>query len=177
MSVFAIVFISLHDKTELMKKLVVLSMSVLLLVTGVMAQAPVSPLAEGVKLLNYEKNKSALDFFKTKRTVFLVWNLTKKTLILVWNTTKKHDFYLWNLAMFRRIIDFHLKKWKTDDFRKPLLLRGARQVGKTFAVRQLGKQFSSFVEINFEKLEGAAALFEKDLDPDRLILALSLLLF
>jgi len=69
--------------------------------------------------------------------------------------------------MFKRIIDFHLARWKTDPFRKPLLLRGARQVGKTYAVRRLGKQFKSFVEINFEKLEGAASLFDKDLTPDR----------
>jgi tetratricopeptide (TPR) repeat protein len=47
-----------------MKKLVVLLMSVALVNTGINAQAPVSPLAEGVKLLNYEKNKSALTFFK-----------------------------------------------------------------------------------------------------------------
>jgi predicted AAA+ superfamily ATPase len=77
--------------------------------------------------------------------------------------------------MFKRIIDFHLEKWKVDPFRKPLILRGARQVGKTYAVRRLGKGFKSFVEINFERLDGAAALFEKNLAPDRLILALSLL--
>lgn len=77
--------------------------------------------------------------------------------------------------MFKRIIDFHLSKWQKDHFRKPLILRGARQVGKTYAVRRLGKQFKSFVEINFEKLEGAALLFEKDLTPERLILAISLL--
>ena len=77
--------------------------------------------------------------------------------------------------MFKRIIDFHLNKWKIDPFRKPLILRGARQVGKTYAVRRLGRKFKSFVEINFEALEGAASLFEKDLAPDRLILALSFL--
>ena len=77
--------------------------------------------------------------------------------------------------MFKRIIDFHLDRWKIDPFRKPLLLRGARQVGKTYAVRKLGQQFKSFVEINFERLEGAASLFEKDLAPERLILSLSLL--
>lgn len=77
--------------------------------------------------------------------------------------------------MFKRIIDFHLSQWKINPFRKPLLLRGARQVGKTYAIRKLGKQFKSFVEINFERLEGAADLFEKDLAPDRLILSLSLL--
>ncbi len=77
--------------------------------------------------------------------------------------------------MFRRIIDLHLLQWKSDPFRKPLLLRGARQVGKTYAVRKLGEQFDSFVEINFERLEGAASIFEKDLAPEKMILSLALL--
>lgn len=84
-------------------------------------------------------------------------------------------FLPWKTAIFKRIIDFHVDRWKTDPFRKPLLLRGARQVGKTYAIRRLGGQFQSFVEINFERLEGAAAIFDKDLDPKRLILSLSLL--
>ena len=50
----------------------------------------------------------------------------------------------------RRFIDHYLIDWKTDRFRKPLLLRGARQVGKTHAVRKLGKSFDDFVEINFQ---------------------------
>ncbi len=78
--------------------------------------------------------------------------------------------------MFKRIIDFHLDKWKTNKFRKPLILRGARQVGKTYAVRRLGRKFKSFVEVNFERLEGAASIFEKDLIPEKIILSLSLLL-
>ena len=75
--------------------------------------------------------------------------------------------------MFKRIIDFHFDIQKTNSFRKPLVLRGARQVVKTCAVRKLGKKFKSFVGVNFERLEGAASLFENDLSPDRLILALS----
>ncbi|MBS0623658.1 MAG: ATP-binding protein [Verrucomicrobia bacterium] len=78
--------------------------------------------------------------------------------------------------MFKRIIDFHLDKWKNDPFRKPLILRGARQVGKTCAVQRLGQHFKFFAEVNFEKLSGAAELFEKDLVPDKLILSLSLLI-
>jgi predicted AAA+ superfamily ATPase len=78
--------------------------------------------------------------------------------------------------MFKRLIDFHLDKWKIDPFRKPLLLRGARQVGKTYAVRRLGGRFKSFVEVNFERLEGAASIFEKDLIPEKIIRSLSLLL-
>lgn len=52
-----------------------------------------------------------------------------------------------------RFIDIYLRQWAADMKRKPLLLRGARQVGKTFAVRELAKSFSNFVEINCEEQE------------------------
>ena len=77
--------------------------------------------------------------------------------------------------MFNRIIDFHLGQWRSSPYRKPLLLRGARQVGKTYAARKLGGQFKSFIEVNFERMEGAAAIFEKDLIPEKIIRSLSLL--
>lgn len=78
--------------------------------------------------------------------------------------------------MYKRIIDLHLRKWKKGPYRKPLLLRGARQVGKTHSVRKLGQEFEYFAEVNFEKLRDAVQLFEKDLTPDKLVAALSLLL-
>ena len=53
-------------KSKVMKKLVLLSVSVVFALSSMHAQVvPVSPFAEGVKLLNYEKNKSALAFFKS----------------------------------------------------------------------------------------------------------------
>lgn len=52
---------------------------------------------------------------------------------------------------YQRIIDKYLEEWKNDPERKPLLLRGARQVGKSTAVRHLAEKFNNFVEINFEK--------------------------
>lgn len=76
----------------------------------------------------------------------------------------------------KRIIDHFLLEWKDQANRKPLLLRGARQVGKTHAVRALGKQFENFVEINLESNEAARAILEKDLDLARIILQLSELL-
>jgi len=112
---------------------------------------------------------------KSHTNLDLPWKSTKNQLFLGWNSTISHSILPWKSTMFKRIIDFHLDKWKEDPFRKPLILRGARQVGKTYAVRRLGKQFKSFVEINFERLEGAASLFEKDLAPEKLILALSML--
>ena len=70
----------------------------------------------------------------------------------------------------KRMIDYHLQSWKSDPYRKPLLLRGARQVGKTHAVRQLGKTFPAFVEINLEHFQKEAALvFEGHLTPERII--------
>jgi predicted AAA+ superfamily ATPase len=75
----------------------------------------------------------------------------------------------------KRLIDHYLLEWKKSAYRKSLLLRGARQVGKTFAVRQLGKTYKSFVEINFEITTSAKDVFEYDLEPDRIISALSLI--
>ena len=75
----------------------------------------------------------------------------------------------------KRLIDYDLKQWVTSARRKPLLLRGARQVGKTHAVRELGKIFDNFVEINFEFAKDAHVYFEDELDPQKIIDSLSLL--
>ena len=74
----------------------------------------------------------------------------------------------------KRTILWELKKWKKEKYRKPLLIRGARQVGKTFIVRELGKDFEDYVEINFELTPMARKVFEMDLDPRRIIRDLSL---
>lgn len=67
-----------------------------------------------------------------------------------------------------RFIDAYLEKWKIESHRKPLLLRGARQVGKTFAARNLGKKFKSYLEINFEKSPHLKPVFDGNLDPKRI---------
>lgn len=74
----------------------------------------------------------------------------------------------------KRIIDHFLQQWKQGSIRKPLLIRGARQVGKTYSVRKFGESYKDFVEINFE-LTNAKVVFEKDLDPVRIIRELSLI--
>ena len=50
-----------------------------------------------------------------------------------------------------RRIDAELLAWKKSQTRKPLLVRGARQVGKSTAIRNLAKDFAYFIEINFEE--------------------------
>lgn len=69
----------------------------------------------------------------------------------------------------KRLINYDLLRWKSAAARKPLLMSGARQVGKTYAVRELGKTFTHFVEINFEKRPDFIEVFEKNLDPIRII--------
>ena len=54
---------------------------------------------------------------------------------------------------FTRAIDAELAEWSTSPLRKPLVLRGARQTGKTAAVRQLGRGFELFLELNLERFE------------------------
>ncbi|HCE46815.1 MAG TPA: ATP-binding protein [Lentisphaeria bacterium] len=74
-----------------------------------------------------------------------------------------------------RAIDIELEKWKNYQTRKPLLLRGARQVGKTYSARNLGKKFKSFVEVNFEKRKDACSIFSRDFDTGRILRELSIL--
>ncbi len=58
-----------------------------------------------------------------------------------------------------------LETWKVSPRRKPLLLRGARQVGKTFAVRRFGETYSLLLEVNFEESRDIHQFFEGSLDP------------
>lgn len=53
--------------------------------------------------------------------------------------------------MFKRKAVAELEKWATNKWRKPLILRGARQVGKTTIVRQFAQQFDNFLPLNLEK--------------------------
>lgn len=78
--------------------------------------------------------------------------------------------------ILHRIIDSHLENWIKDEDRKPLIMRGSRQVGKTFAVRKLGQSFQKFVSVNFESQPEIKAIFEQDLNPERIVLELSLTL-
>lgn len=75
----------------------------------------------------------------------------------------------------KRIIDYYLRQWVHSPRRKSLILNGARQVGKTHAVRALAaSSFTDFAEINFESNVSARAVFDHDLDPKRILHALSL---
>jgi uncharacterized protein len=74
---------------------------------------------------------------------------------------------------FKRDIDFYLKTWKEDVQHKPLLLRGARQVGKSSAVRHFGETFMNFLEVNFERNPEIKQLFSSSLNPKEICSKLS----
>ena len=71
---------------------------------------------------------------------------------------------------YPRFIDSYLSEWASREPHKPLLLRGARQVGKSTAVRHLAERFESYVEINFEKQASYIPLFQvKDIDVKKIV--------
>lgn len=71
--------------------------------------------------------------------------------------------------MRRRIYD-RLVEWKDSPDRRPLILEGVRQCGKTYIMREFGKEnYRSVIYLNFEKNEGLGELFDGELDPKVII--------
>jgi len=68
----------------------------------------------------------------------------------------------------KRTIDHYLEQWIIDPQRKVLLVRGARQVGKTYSIRELGKKFDYYLEVNFESDKSVHQFFKSDLNPDEI---------
>ena len=77
------------------------------------------------------------------------------------------------MSYYKRQIDDVLLQWKNSSKHKPLLLRGARQVGKSSSIRHLGKQFEFFVEINLERQKQIHSLFKSDLDIKKIVAEIS----
>ena len=68
-----------------------------------------------------------------------------------------------------RIIDKNLAEWARSKNRRPLVLHGARQVGKSATVDFLGETFSSNICVNFESRPELLKVFEDDLDPKNIL--------
>lgn len=76
--------------------------------------------------------------------------------------------------MYRFAIE-DLKRWKESKYRKPLIIEGARQVGKTWLMKEFGRlSYSDTVYINFDSNSRMAELFSSDLQTDRIIMGLEL---
>ncbi len=75
--------------------------------------------------------------------------------------------------MYRKIISF-LESWKESPYRKPLILQGARQVGKTYSILEFGRtHYENVAYFNFETNPKLEKTFEESLSPDYLIPILS----
>ena len=76
------------------------------------------------------------------------------------------------MILKRKILE-ELNKWKSSPGRKSLVVQGARQVGKTYAIREFGRQnYSSVLEINFKETPSAIEVFASDLDVETMIMGL-----
>ncbi|MDR1593702.1 MAG: AAA family ATPase, partial [Prevotellaceae bacterium] len=71
----------------------------------------------------------------------------------------------------KRKIEQKLVDWKNNPNHKPLIVNGARQIGKTYSILEFGiKNYQNIVHINLEKNRLAAAEFEGDLSPATIVL-------
>ncbi len=77
---------------------------------------------------------------------------------------------------YRRTIDTYLNEWKSGTRRKPLLLRGVRQVGKSRSIKHLGEQFATYAEVNFEKRPEFKNIFEETSDVHEIVSRIGALL-
>ena len=68
-----------------------------------------------------------------------------------------------------------LRAWKNAPARKPLVLRGARQVGKTWLLNEFGRtDYENFAYVNCQRDRSVASIFKGDLDPDRILRGLAI---
>lgn len=69
-----------------------------------------------------------------------------------------------------------LIRWKSSEDRKPMVLKGARQVGKTWLMKEFGRSaYDSFVYFNFDEEEELKSIFEANKNPQRIVELLSLI--
>jgi len=70
----------------------------------------------------------------------------------------------------KRKIETELLEWKNDTFHKPLILHGARQVGKTYILRKFGDEhYVNTAYFNLESNQAVASYFDENISPDKII--------
>ena len=79
------------------------------------------------------------------------------------------------ITTMKRDIYENLLEWKSSPRRKPLLLQGARQTGKTFILKQFGRnEYEKIIYCNFEENPDLDQFFHRDLNPKRIVSDLSI---
>ena len=87
------------------------------------------------------------------------------------------NYFIYVIIMLNMDRDLYaeLVEWKESDNRKPLIIRGVRQCGKTYLMKQFGDEnYPSVAYLKFEGNESLCRLFDGDLDPKRIITAISI---
>ena len=109
-----------------------------------------------------------------------VYTVTFKQILCIYTVTFKQKYYICTdyqckikKRMFQRNALQQLEEWARREKRKPLVLRGTRQVGKTTLVHTLGNSFDTYLYLNLER-PAAAALFETNQDTDSLLTSIHL---
>ena len=102
------------------------------------------------------------------------WKNGRNTLAFPWKSGKNYLILSWKKgnAMLKRKIDSYIRNFY-ETSRNALLITGARQTGKTFSIREFGKSFKSFVEINFVENPEAVEVFKGAKDSEDILLRLS----
>ena len=109
--------------------------------------------------------------------LFAVNNVFKSLLFVAIIVIQCYDILilLYGGACMYRVAIEKLYKWKESKHRKPLIIEGARQVGKTWLMKEFAsKAYENTVYINFDSNSRMAELFASDLNTDRLIMGLEL---
>lgn len=76
--------------------------------------------------------------------------------------------------MLRRKAIEKLRKWKDSENKKSLIVSGARQVGKTYIIREFGKEFDSFIELNFLERPELCRIFEGNITYESILMGIRL---
>ena len=78
--------------------------------------------------------------------------------------------------LLKRKVDGYLKEWKSNDARLPLIIKGARQIGKTESIKKFAKEnYKSVVEINFALQKQYKEIFDDGFDVDIILKNISLI--
>lgn len=77
--------------------------------------------------------------------------------------------------MLKRKIDDFLLRWKNNPDRLPLIIKGARQIGKTFSIEQFAKNYKNFIEINFVSDPQFKTIFTNGYSPEKIIQEITLI--
>lgn len=77
--------------------------------------------------------------------------------------------------LLKRKIDFHLQEWKKNPNHKPLIVKGARQIGKTSSIELFAQNYKSFVEINFVTSPEYKAIFSEGFSPESIVKQISMI--